>query len=162
MRRRLLLAAALVPVLVGCRGGDDDPAAPAADAPTTAATGAAPTFTGDPDSELCRRLRTGTAFLDPFAAGLDAGERDQRLGTLIDTFTELEALAPPEIAADLTTIKDGLVELRAGVTGLGRSGEDGSGSPGELDPAVIEDAVESTAYVDASARVFAYREQVCR
>ena len=158
-RSIILLAATLF--LAACDGGDG--AAPDQDAPeptstTTSPPSSLPRFTGDPDSDFCRLIRTAgeRPVLDPFDPELPPREVELRFRALENRFGEYAAVAPPELEDVLDDLVDALAALgeilddhEYDFAALAASGED----------ITVFDAPE---FVDAGTRIAAYESQVCR
>lgn len=159
-RSTILLAAALL--VAACDGGEGGP--PDRDrAETTSSTtsrpaSSVPRFTGDPDSDFCRLIRTAgeRPVLDPFDPELPPREVELRYRALENRFGEYAAVAPPELEGVLDDLVDALAALgeilddhQYDFAALAASGED----------ITVFDAPE---FVDAGTRIAAYQSQVCR
>ena len=151
-----LLGAVACLLLAAC---SDDAGAPEPSSSSTT-TSSSPTtvvFAGNADSAFCRLLGEAAdrPVLDPFEAGLDAGEVELRFRALQLRFGEFADVAPPELEADLDVLVAALDDLGDELdavdydfAALAESGADVGG-------------VDDPEFADASDRIAAYGEQVC-
>lgn len=148
-------------LVAGCNGSDGGPGGPDREdsgGPTSTSSTAVPTFTGDPDSEFCRLVRTADdrPVQDPFAPELEPREVELRFRALELRFTEYAEAAPPELEVVLD-------DLAAALADLGEVLEDHDHDFGRLPAARAEIAIfDDPSFLDAAVRIDAYRTQVCR
>lgn len=163
--RRVAGVLAALLLVAGCSDGDDEAASTTSqDAGTTAersdssSTTAPPEYTGDPDSAFCTLLREtdpGTVL-----AG-DAGDPasvEAAFGRLVDVLARATEAAPPEIADDVALVAAGIGALDGALAAVGYD-FDAMATSGAAEE--ISTAVNDPAFVDAGARLSAYRTQVC-
>ncbi len=161
MTRSAWAVLAAIAALAGCSGATDDPEAVAST--TTAAvvapteTTAPPTFTGDGSSAFCLALADADdrPVLDPFEAGLEAREVELRLRALVVRAGQLSDAAPPELAADVSSLAAGLAAVDE--TLAAHEYDFGAAGAADADLSFL-DAAE---FVDVGVRIAAYRAQVC-
>lgn len=141
-------------------GGSVDSATTTTGRPEPATTTtSAPTFTGDAQSAFCTLLRgvdTSTVLRgdpgDPVAV-------EAAFQRLVGLLREAHALAPPEIAADLSLVSEGIAALD---TALAAVGYDFDALAASGQSAEVARAVNDPAFADAGNRLSAYRTQVCQ
>lgn len=147
-------------LLAACSGDDGDSAALTTTTEAAATTTSdAPRFTGDAGSAFCALLR------DVDTASILAGDPEDpssveaAFGRLTGLLGEAAGLAPPEIAADVTLVRDGVAALDAALAAVDYDFDAlaASGRAGE-----VTAAVNDPAFATAGARLNAYRTQVCR
>ena len=156
--RSVLAAAALL--VTACNGGDGGPSEKerADPAETSTSEGSLPTFTGDPDSDFCRLIRTAgeRPVLDPFESELPPREVELRFRALQSRFGEYAEVAPPELREVLDDLVDALADL-------GRILDEHDHDFGELAASGADVTVfDAPEFVDAGTRIAAYQSQVCR
>ncbi len=160
--RRAACAAIAGAILLGACGGDGGGRALVRDDAVgefgaTSTTEPVATFTGDPNSEFCRRSREAAAdpVADPFAAGLRPEEVELRFGALTRRFDRLAEAAPDALEDDLALLVEVFDEFRAALeaadfdfAALAEAG---------VDPAAFDDP----RLAPVADRLAAYQSQVC-
>jgi hypothetical protein len=152
------VAVLLVPACSGSDGGPSDeeradrPGTPTSATPSTSL----PSFTGDPDSDFCRLIRTAgeRPVQDPFEPELPPREVELRFRALQGRFGEYAEVAPPELREVLDDLVDALNDL-------GRLLDEHDHDFGELAGADLT-LFDDPEFVDAGSRIAAYQSQVCR
>ena len=155
----VVVAALLVVTATGCTDDDEDSSRATAEptSSTTTSSTIVPSFTGDPDSDFCRLVRTAgeRPVLDPFERGIEPREVELRFRNLRNRFAEFAEVAPPELSSVLGELLTALDELGAiledhdfDFAQVADSGADAS---------VFDDP----AFEDAAVRIEAYDQQVC-
>ncbi len=126
--------------------------------PSTTTT-SAPTFTGDAQSAFCTLLRgvdTSTVL------GGDPGDPtavEAAFHRLVGLLRDAHTLAPPEIAADLSLVSEGIAALDSALAAVGYD-FDALAASGQS--AAVVKAVNDPAFAEAGNRLSAYRTQVCQ
>lgn len=146
--------------LASCSSFED--AAPAPTVTSTSSTvptetTAPPTYTGDPDSDFCELIRQAAdrPVLDPFQPGLEPTEVQLRFRALRNRFREFAEVAPAELADDLDRTVDALADLEQVLADGGWDFD--RLAEGDVDLSMFDAPV----FADVSARLSAYRDQVC-
>jgi hypothetical protein len=152
---------AVLSTLVACGGGGDDDAEPSTT--TTVAAEATTTteplqFSGDEASPFCGLLRDVDP--DTLLAGDPGDPASVETGfrRLVGVLRELQAAAPPEVAADTSAVADGIAALDAALAEVGYD-FDALAASGAGDE--VTAAVNDPAFAAAGDRLSAYRSQVC-
>ncbi len=154
-------------VAAGCSGDDDEGSASTtrdersttADAPASSSrTTAPPEYSGDPGSPFCTLLRATDPATVLSGDAEDPASVEAAFARLTEVLADALDAAPPEISDDVALVAAGIGALDGA---LAAAGYDFQALATSEAAAEISAAVNDPAFVDAGARLSAYRGQVC-
>jgi hypothetical protein len=153
-RRALLATGVVLLVAAGCSGDDDHAASSSTSATTTSVT-----FTGDPQSPFCGVLREVElqGVLDGAAAS--AADVEAAFAAVLEALGRVVEHSPPELAEATALVLSGMAALDGALRAVGYSYDALAAEP-EL-AVEVSQAANDPAFAVASARIEAYKQQVC-